>query len=127
MQKAVDVLVGTLRARFHRRGSCLRPCKHSLQFLCVRALGTGMQLDRKFAVCLLDFEFACCGRYAEGVIVGCFYDHGCVYQIWGRSEGTVLCYVALGARQGRIYLPKFLRRTFSHKSTSPTLVPSGVW
>jgi hypothetical protein len=49
--------------------------------LFVPARFTGMQLDGKFAVCLLDFEFGGGGRDAEGVVVGGFYDHGCGYGI----------------------------------------------
>jgi hypothetical protein len=47
----------------------------------VPARFTGVQLDSKFAVSLLDFQFGGGGRHAEGVVVGGFYDHGCGYRI----------------------------------------------
>lgn len=36
---------------------------------------TGMQLDRKFAVRLLDFEFSRGGRDAQGIVVCSLYHH----------------------------------------------------
>ena len=71
---------------------------------------TGVQFDSELAVRLLDFELRRGGRYAEGVVVCGFHDHGCEYLGLGVSGGSDQEYMRW-ARVGRLHMPvKMLHR-----------------